>query len=211
MEGSGKRVKFKLAPVEGLFDPGEARHELLYVASEMEKSGCAPVLPDGKVAGNLGAVRYQNGILVSRSGKAPGHASVEDFVYVIGFDGRKWEAVYMPLRPGAEPTSDTPLYWAALVEVPAIVGRKGPAAAVQGHALSTEGDAKRFGIPISTEETEFSTPEERAALIGLMCEYQYPEYRIWIRKGHGFFAAGESLRKAFDTARPYIERARLSR
>lgn len=196
---SGKRIKFRLVRNEGSGDVGSAWMELAEAAKRMEEAGWAPAMPDGGVAGNL-AVRYRDGLLVSRSGKRPGRSTAEDFVHVVRFDPDAWEAHYISARPDISPSSDTPLYWTALIEVPAALGWEGPCAAVHGHALETDEAARRLNIPIARQETEFSTPEDRAALRELLSRYPYPKHTIWIRKGHGFFAVGRTIREALETA-----------
>jgi hypothetical protein len=62
-----------------------------------------------------------------------------------------------------------------------------------------------LGIPISRKETEFSTFADKAAMFSLLKRYPYPRHKIWIRKGHGFFAAGCSIEEAFETARQHME------
>jgi hypothetical protein len=76
---------------------------------------------------------------------------------------------------------------------------KSPRVAVHGHALA-EGEglqaAIEAGMPISEEETLFSTPADLDALEKLFNKYPYPEYRCFIRRGHGFFLLADSVTDA---------------
>ncbi|GEM_PF-1604981 len=206
MEGYGKRVKFELVPANCIYlmSPGAAQR-LSLVAEGMEKEGCAPVLADGKVAGNL-AIRFGGGIIVTRSGKESSSLGTKDFAYIESFDTWKWRARYVSSSPGIKPSSDTPLYWAALVEAPEKLGwHEIPGAAVHGHSLETEEAAKKLSIPISARETEFSTFLDKSAFYSLLMRSPYPKHKMWIRKGHGFFAAGDTIEEAFETAKRYMQ------
>lgn len=156
---------------------------------------------DGGVGGNL-AVRYGRGILISKSGKAPGRRMTEeDFVYVVDFDVMKWHAYYASAREEIRPSSDTPVHWAVLVKVPLECGwKEAPAASVHGHALADGGAAVRLEIPVSPQATLFSTSADMQAVCGMLRRHPYPEHRIWIRKHHGFVAAGKSPTEALNTS-----------
>uniref|UniRef100_A0A0G4FWB8 Class II aldolase/adducin N-terminal domain-containing protein n=1 Tax=Chromera velia CCMP2878 TaxID=1169474 RepID=A0A0G4FWB8_9ALVE len=186
--------------------------------AEVERDGAAPVLPDGKVGGN-GAVLLGDldcpALLVSRSGKEKGHILrvPDDFALVTSFDRERWEAVYVPCGSDqtVKPTSDTPLLWAALVsskkkgEGDAKDSRTAPPArfALHGHAL--ERGSRGIHIPISDEETLFSTPEDVAALERLFDSAGYfPLHRTFIRRGHGFFILGEGSSEALETLRTVV-------
>ena len=172
--------------------------------------GCAPVGGDGGRAGNV-ALRTKGGLIVSRSNRSNLVLKREDFVEIVGFSRAKWEVCYLSMREDIIPTSDTPLYWLALVEM----SRKMrwshcPQVAIHGHALEMEEAAAKLGIPISRKETEFSTPEDYEAFSELLSSHPYPEHKIFIRKGHGFFILGESIEEINDlTLRTISEGRRL--
>eukprot|EP00451_Oxyrrhis_marina_P016301 CAMPEP_0204310496 /NCGR_PEP_ID=MMETSP0469-20131031/1757_1 /ASSEMBLY_ACC=CAM_ASM_000384 /TAXON_ID=2969 /ORGANISM="Oxyrrhis marina" /LENGTH=231 /DNA_ID=CAMNT_0051290285 /DNA_START=71 /DNA_END=763 /DNA_ORIENTATION=- len=162
----------------------------------LEELGAAPIAPDGKLAGNAGAVCPQ-GIIVSRSGKPPGVVpAASDFCVVGSFDSEKWSCEYgrSSASDCAQPTSDAPLHWASLVRAPKEFGwERKPQYLLHGHALETEYEAQQLKIPISTQETLFSTKEDTDALMQLLQEFPYPANKIWIRKGHGFVILGSSI------------------
>jgi len=200
---SGQRVKFESERL-GEFEPNGSWRALAAVLCEMERLGYAPTDEQGQVFGNV-AMRYGDGLLVSRSGRHAGVPVKEDFVYVAHFNPNPnvWEAKYYTSRgsnPDVKPTSDTPLYWLCLKDF--IYPRA--KAAVHGHKFPE----KMEGIPVSEEETMFSTPGDREALRKLMEQerYPFPQYRLWIRNGHGFFAIGETPKRALDAARGVLSR-----
>ncbi|GAB0493902.1 hypothetical protein MMPV_005189 [Pyropia vietnamensis] len=92
-----------------------------------------------------------------------------------------------------QPTSDTPLLWAALMSPPGAYGwptEPGcrPTAALHGHALETPTAASAAAIPFSPEETLFSTPADVAAAARVWTAHPYPGEEVWVRRGHGWFA-----------------------
>lgn len=91
------------------------------------------------------------------------------------------------------PTSDTPLLWAALMSPPGAYGwpseaARRPTAALHGHALETPAAAAAAGIPLSPEETLFSTPADVAAAARVWAAHPFPGEEVWVRRGHGWFA-----------------------
>jgi len=200
--------------------------ELADALVELERAGCMPILPDGLVGGNAAFIvthehltdtpleGYGTVLVVTKSGKPAHHRpSIDqgDFVIVVGFDRQEWRVHYLSMTPAEKPTSDTPLLYAALMnngtgegEGKEAVGHKDhimPRVAIHGHMFSSEADALLNGLPISKHETLFSTPEDLTALEELTEAYPYPEYRVYIRKGHGFFSVGMTVEEAMDNVR----------
>ncbi len=193
MEGRGPRVRFEVLRL-GPRRPESGWRGLAAALARMEAAGGAPVLPDGYVGGNA-AVRCGSGLLVSRSGRRPGPSGAGDFVRVRSFDPATWSAE-VEGRPGRKPTADTPLHWAVLVEAAARFGwRNPPRAAIHGHLL-----VEAEGVPVSRRATTASTPADREALLALLRRHPWPRHRIWIRRGHGFFAVGASPLEALREA-----------
>merc|ERR1711976_194319 len=85
---------------------------------ELEKTGAAPVLPDGKVGGNaafrLQVDNKQEVIVLSRSGKTSGQRFdlKKDVCIVTHFDKDKWASEYFSISKDVLPTSDTPMHHA---------------------------------------------------------------------------------------------------
>lgn len=206
--GDGPRVKFAATHV-GAFPTHmrDAATALATGVARMEALGCCPVLDDGLVAGN-GALAVDGGLLVSRSGRRPGECSVRDVVYLERFDTETWSAEYRADHPDARPTSDAALYWLALVEAPTLLGwTERPVAALHGHVLETERAARALDLPISTEETLFSTPADRGALFEMFRVAPHPRHHAWIRLGHGFFVSTSSLERTVATVERIADRA----
>lgn len=196
MTEQGARIKFRsyrlgALNVSGVCEP------LAKAIREMEQRGYMPVLADGKPGGNA-AMLYLDGLLVSRSSRRVGSAEKNDFVFVERFDPVDWAAYYHSSADEIEPTSDTPLYWAALKQS----GNESveqPLFALHGHAFETPEAAEKLGVPISHAETTFSTPEDAAALRRLMADHPYPAFKVYIRRGHGFFVLGADADDAIAT------------
>lgn len=192
--GDGPRVRFR-ADRRGSFPPeleGPAL-ELLDAVLAMEAAGCCPTLDDGKVAGN-GARRVDERLLVTRSGRPPAARDLAFVVCVLGFDVNDWSASFLAHDAEALPTSDTALHWAALMEAPQRFDwAEAPEVALHGHGLATAAEAAALGVPVSPEATDFSTPADRKALLGLMAAHPYPAHRVWVRRGHGFFVLGPTV------------------
>ncbi|CAE7256315.1 unnamed protein product [Symbiodinium necroappetens] len=174
----------------------------------LEDIGAAPVLPDGFVAGNCSALLQgaaEEMLLVTRSGKDAGvRPSESDFVAVQSFDWNEWSCCFCPAKMGARPTSDTPLHWACIMKAAETFNwPERPLVALHGHALAEkEGleKAKALKLPISHEETLFSTPEDVDALMELFKAFPYPENKVFIRKGHGFLILSSSVAAAVEEA-----------
>lgn len=143
-------------------------------SSEFGSASSRPA-DSGAGAGSAAASGWPaaHGIVVSRSGKEP-HAALQaqDWVLLTRFDPASWSAEYCSASVAARPTSDAPLHAAALG--PSATQRYGwaaaPAVAVHGHALASGAGleaARAAGLPISEDETLFSTPEDLAALEAL--------------------------------------------
>jgi hypothetical protein len=163
----------------------EALSHLGRLQARLEAIGVIPILNDGLVGGNC-AVRTSQGILVSRSGKPPGlELSPTDYVLVERFDRNSWTAVYRSRTPDMRPSSDTPLHWAALMSEESAVDKYGwngrrPCVVLHAHALAQGPGldaAQRAGLPISKDETLFSTPEDLKALEELFSRFSYPNHR----------------------------------
>ena len=206
--GDGPRVKFALrrlgAPSQDRRALGEA---LLKALRGLEESGCCPVLDDGLAAGNAAVRTAEGTLLVSPSGRRPGHFDSEQVVELVSFDPERWEATYRSVDPEVRPTSDAALHWAALMEVPRF-GALVPGASLHGHVLHTTRAARELGLVISEEATLFSTPPDRAALLALFERAPYPAHRTVIRRDHGFFTLGADLAEASATVEVLAERAR---
>lgn len=194
------RVKFSTEAL-GPFIPDEkAADALLRLLDFLEKSGLAPILEDGGVAGNA-AIFSQNGMLVSRSNRARGTFSIEDIVLLRDFDQENWHCSYHTLNAEYKPTSDTPLHFLVLKESQKIAGwEKAPRFSLHGHAAASEADARKISAPISAVETTFSTREDFDALAELLRSFPYPQYNTWIRRGHGFITVGETEEEVIKNA-----------
>lgn len=176
---------------------------------ELEVTGAAPVLPDGRVGGNAAFRIPMNGqkdaMVVSKSGKLNGvHFQPEDACVVTSFNHDEWSSDYFAISEDQLPTSDTPMHYAALYAHEKYSWMERPDALLHGHALETEEIADRNHLPISTEETMCSTPEDTAALMDLFAKYPYPEYKVFIRKGHGFVVLGKNMQDALDTLKNVV-------
>ena len=201
LEG-GPRVKFSAGwngTIDGLLTTDKqlesqflaAMKSMVDVVRELEQAGVTPVLPDGKVGGNVSSMlkdsQGKEHLLVTKSGKIAGQRlKMEDVAVVRGFDNDNWKAEYYAASADVLPTSDTPMHYAALNAWRMYDWPCRPMAIFHGHAFETEEDAKKLGLPISMEETLFSTPEDTAALMKLFKDFPYPSHKIFIRKGHGF-------------------------
>ena len=215
LQMGGPRIKFNThrVPFTGGIDEREAT-ALADALAEMERFGAAPVLPDGKVGGN-GAVRCSDGrMLVSKSGKFAGETiGPRDFALLHSFDRARWSAEFSSPSEAINPSSDSPLLWAALCEGErhGFARSRLPRVALHGHALATPEDAHALGYPISHEQTLFSTREDVDALTALFARHPFPTTRVWIRRGHGFFILADSIDDALAVFRneivPHMKRA----
>jgi len=175
----------------------------------LEESGAAPVAEDGKVAGNVAArivVDDVDFLVVSKSGRlAGGPVSIEDsFCIVSRFDPVQWSLDFYARDSSVLPTSDSPLHHAALHAAEKFNWDETPYISLHGHALETADEAERLGIPCSTKETLFSTPEDTRELLSLVKEYPYSQHKIFVRKGHGFIVLGKTLAETVDTFRTNV-------
>ena len=205
--GEGPRVKFR-ADYGGAAEPWACAAELAAAMRDLEAHGCCPVLDDGLSAGNA-AVRRGRHLLTTPSGRRPGAADPRDLVEVTAFDLDAWAVTYRARTPALRPTSDTPLHWAVLLDPGAAEpGHASPRVSLHGHVLQTRAAAEALGIPSSEEETLFSTPEDRAAMVHLLRAHPYPRHRAWIRAGHGFVVAGEELAETLAYTLALATRAR---
>lgn len=161
-----------------------------------EKQGYAPMAPDGRIGGNGASKITLNNktyVIVSKSGKLPGLLDHKnDFCLVSKFDTETWGCEYYSEQPETKPTSDTPMHYSLLMNV------KGAESALHGHAIEKEDVARALGVPCSTEETLFSTPADTKAMFTLLEEYEYPEWKIFVRKNHGFYILGKDLDECRD-------------
>jgi hypothetical protein len=201
LENGGKRIKFACIRT-GEIDNAlrlkhwDALHRLCQILVRLELLGATPVLPDGLIGGN-GALRVGEHVLfVTPSGKRAGTVLTPmDFVLVESFSSTKWEAHYRSNTPNVRPSSDTPLLWNATLT-------DQRHAAVHGHALDSEHDAVALGCPISPHKTLFSTPEDCAALMGLLVD---SNHQVYIRKGHGFFVLCRTMEECDSVCSTLIE------
>lgn len=164
---------------------------------------CANAPPESSKSSTSSTSSGGNGaILVSRSGKQPGAAlQAADWVLLTSFDAAQWQAEYWSADGSSRPTSDAPLHAAALG--PGCAERWGwseaPQVAVHGHALAEGAGlerARQQGLPVSEQETLFSTPEDLAQLEALFRAYPYPQHRCYIRRSHGFLLLATSVEEA---------------
>jgi len=177
--------------------------ELASALALLERSGATPVCPDGRVAGNAAARIHVAGVdmlIVSMSGKLGGRPiSVEnDFCIVTNFDRTHWTVDYYAHDEAVLPTSDTPLHYVALHCGDEFGWTVDPLVSLHGHAVATAEAAERLHLPCSTVETLFSTPEDSCQLLSLMKQYQYPQNKIFVRKGHGFLILGHTTAEAVN-------------
>ena len=195
---SGQRVKFHLNYLKGVIKEYAFCQEMAHGLELLEDMGLTPPLPDGKRCGNI-AYRIPDGMIVSKSGRTTKKLKMNDFVKIIDFDKTLWQAKYISDSPFIKPSSDTPLYWMALVEAPLIMKwKKSPKVALHAHAFATDKAAKKLNAPISQTRTDLSTPEDQNALFELLKAYPYPHNKFYIRRDHGFFVLGETFQDVLD-------------
>ncbi|MEO0604050.1 MAG: class II aldolase/adducin family protein [Myxococcota bacterium] len=208
--GDGPRVKYALRRLGAPELPHTALREALAAAlRSLEEAGCCPVLDDGLAAGNGAVCTPDGALLVSPSGRPPGHFAPDDLVELVAFDAERWAATYRSHDPALRPTSDAALHWAALIEAPRALGwAEAPGASLHGHVLQTTRAAEVLGLPLSVEATLFSTPADRQALLELLARAPYPAHRTVIRRDHGFFTLGPDLPGTTAAVRELATRAR---
>lgn len=202
-----QRIKFtcnRIGRIDGLFKGTSCEDDYLKLAKGLadalylqERHGLSPVLPDGKVGGN-GAVKIcvdnHDYLVVSKSGKYPGPMDLhQDFCVVSYFDTENWSCEYYSENEGIKPTSDTPMHFSVLFDKNLFGGNVSPRAAIHGHGLQSEEEAKKLEIPCSTVETLCSTKEDTVALTELIADYPYPNDQTYIRKNHGYYILGKDI------------------
>lgn len=217
----GPRVKFSLTwlgTIADYFRGSSTSSEFCMAATQLAdaltiltESGATPILPDGKLAGN-GAVRIATSnqeyhLLVSKSGKTVGeNIDLEtDMCIVTRFSPETWSAEYYSSSKSILPTSDTPLHYCILKAYKQFAWSEVPMATLHGHSLDSLEDAERLQLPCSKEETMFSTPDDLRALLDVAGRYPYPQNKIFIRRGHGFFILGKDVPDALLTFRRVVE------
>jgi hypothetical protein len=167
---------------------------------ELEALGLSPVLDDGAVAGNA-ALRLPSGSwLASASARRSGEPAV---VQIVRFDPDAFTLDYRSDDPTREPTSDVALHWCALFSF----GEDGPRASLHGHALTTDADARRLGVPISERAHAFGTPDELTATRAMLVALPYPEHHVWLRRDHGFLLADADIASARARMRSLVTRS----
>jgi len=178
--------------------------ELANALQLMEQSGATPVIAeDGKLAGNLASRIVANDIdflVVSKSGRSGGQpAFVDDFCIVTEFCPTEWSLNFYAKDSSTLPTSDSTLHHAILHAAAEFHWNDTPYVSLHGHALETADKAQKLGIPCSTNETLFSTPDDMYELLSLLKQYPFPMHRIYVRKGHGFVVLGKTVAEAVET------------
>jgi hypothetical protein len=196
----GRRARYRGTRLGPLGEDARMLGGLLNAAlDEMETLGLAPVLDDGAVAGN-GAMRIEGGTwLASASARRSYEAA---FVEIVDFDPDAFTVAYRG-DEGREPTSDIALHWCALFDRS---GAPRAHATLHGHAIETEADAIRLGVPISETAIEFGTRADLASTEAMLRRAPYPEHRTWIRRDHGFLVAGASIAEARALVRSITRR-----
>lgn len=220
----GPRVKFSLTrrgTIADYFHGSSASSKFHLAAAQLAdaltilaESGATPILTDGKIAGN-GSVQIVTGnqehhLLVSKSGKTAGEEinPEKDTCIVSRFDPKTWSAEYYSSCESVLPTSDTPLHYSILHLLKAYdqsTWSEVPTATLHGHSLDSLEDAQHLGLPCSMEETMFSTPDDLRALLDVVGRNPYPQNKIYIRRGHGFFILGKDIPDALHTFRTVVE------
>lgn len=176
-----------------------------------EDSGAAPVDEHGRIHGN-GAIFCGDSIIVSKSGRLAGTTyDAGQFVRVSAFDFQTWTVDYSSADPTAKPSSDLPLLWYAMKIAPdEFEWIKRPNFVLHGHTCKTEAEANLLGVPCSTKETLFSTPEDLDALIHLFIEFSYPDHQIFVRLNHGFFLLADTPEEAIHLFETKLESAKFA-
>jgi len=183
--------------------------ELADAAQLLEESGAAPIAEDGKVAGNVAArivINDLDFLVVSKSGKQSGQlmSTEDDFCIVSEFDPVQWSLNFYANNSSTLPTSDSPLHHAVLHAAAEFQWTEVPYISLHGHALETADKAEQLGLPCSTKETLFSTPDDMYELLSLLKQYPYPMHRIFVRKGHGFVVLGKTTAESVETFKTNI-------
>ena len=189
----GPRIKFECTHVadgeEVSYSPEELqdlKRDLARGLHALLQTNAAPVGPDGKLLGNCACLLGAGQVLISRSGRGPNEPVNldKDFPICVDFDKTSWSAKFRSLSDSDKPSSDTPLHWFSLVEASETYHwNKAPKFVLHGHSFASVEEAKMLDVPISHEDTLFSTKEDVAALMGLLKDYPYPEHKVFIRNG----------------------------
>lgn len=185
-----RRARYAGTRLGPLSDEARVHASTLAAAlDEMEALGLAPVLDDGAVAGNGALALPGGGWITSASARRAREPAIAE---IVAFDRARFAVSYRA-DEGREPTSDVAMHACALFDVR---GETRALASLHGHALATEGDARRLALPISEHETTFGTREDLEASEALIARAPYPAHRAWIRRGHGFLVAGATMDEA---------------
>ncbi|CAG8501224.1 3336_t:CDS:2 [Paraglomus brasilianum] len=207
---TSQRILFSLIyrgrlPHISLFD--EYHKCLSEALNILEDNGAAPVLPDGRVGGNACAVvptsfslSLPAALLTTKSGKlARANLLKSDIAYVNKFDTNSWQCEYYSSSENIKPTSDTSLYWACLIRAPDMFQwSEKPGFAMHGHVVGDDDICEKLGIPVSEKETRFSTREDMDAMMSLLSKWSYPQFKVFVRRGHGFFILGKDAKDVFE-------------
>ncbi|CAG8610631.1 8958_t:CDS:2 [Paraglomus occultum] len=205
---NSQRILFSLLyrgqlPHIALFD--EYHKCLSEALNILEDNGAAPILPDGRVGGNACAVVHASlspptALLTTKSGKqARAHLLKSDIAYVNKFDTNSWQCEYYSSSENIKPTSDTSLYWACLIRAPDMFQwSEKPGFAMHGHVVGDDDICEKLGIPVSEKETRFSTREDMDAMMSLLSKWSYPQFKVFVRRGHGFFILGKDAEDVFE-------------
>ena len=224
LESGGPRIKFRCSREDPSpsSSSSSSDHKLVSLRRalsdglrELVRTKAAPVGPDGKLLGNCACLGSIPGpldgeaprVLVSRSGRSPNDPLDldGDFACVTSFDSEGWEATYQSSSEKTKPSSDTPLHWYSLVQAAQEFGwQERPKFVLHGHTFATEADAAALGVPISVEETMFSTKEDVEALRQLYRDHPYPANKCFIRNKHGFLILAQTMEEAVLTLRGLI-------
>ena len=207
LQEGAQRVKFTCTRVDTCDERSllDLKKDLAFGLQTLSSTRAAPVGPDGKLLGNCAAFvptesQSIGKVLISRSGRGPDEPIdlERDFVCCVDFDTSEWRAKFRrKAKDDVKPSSDFPLHWYSLVEAgKACHWELGPKFVLHGHSFASVEDAQVLGVPISEEETLFSTKEDVDALRALLVNHSYPKHKVFIRKGHGFLIFSETMLEA---------------
>ncbi|CAG8692371.1 581_t:CDS:2, partial [Dentiscutata erythropus] len=147
----------------------------------MEQDGVAPILPDGKTGGNACCIlelpfSNNKSLLVSKSGKFSNFPLLTtDVCFIHSFDLQNWSCEFSSSFEDIKPSF-----------------------AMHGHASANDRDCVKWNIPVSDKETRFSTREDVQEMLNLLEKWPYPEYKVFLRKKHGFFILGQNAQEVFE-------------
>jgi hypothetical protein len=222
LEDGGARIKFDCTHVGAISLSPEGKTRLLGLKRDLARgldalreTKAAPVGPDGKLLGNCACLLSDSDldgvgqVLISRSGRGPNEPVDfdRDFPICVDFDEASWSAKFRSASPSDKPSSDSPLHWFSLVEASdRFHWETRPNVVLHGHSFASVEDAEMLKVPISKEDTLFSTKEDVAALMGLLKDYSYPEHKVFIRNGHGFLIFSQTMEEAIGILKKLIEK-----